>query len=487
MPARDKIWAWCKERWEALFEHWPIYEGHHDVGPFNRSAALNTAARLADRDGRWDYAIVLDADVFLSPQWLHQAIAKAHDTGLVTWAFRRWRGMSREATERLLRPDPVYERSIFGAQGMLTHDLSGIDMDVFVEKTTPISWSCCFVFPRQTWDAIGGFDERFRGWGWEDMAMQRAIRGLFGAARIYEGDVYHWWHPRSVERDPEKGEYRPEFEANKVLGRMYMDADNDVDPRTKINDQMRHVPAYWTDKDRLWELVNAKKEGTSMAPHTVTVAVHTDGRKEFIERSIDSLESRMKARQGMVTRRIIFDDSGDRSYKDWCNQRFASFGYYVVGPNERLGYTRSMAALWRYLDRRCDSEYVFLVEDDFKYLKNFSLEKMIVHLEEKPYVRQVALLRKPYYPKELEAGGIIQQNPDAFEVKDGLVEHRDHFTANPSLIRRGLAKVPWPLRSSSERHFSNALLHDPEARFAYLGDGKPWIEHIGEYRVGKDY
>jgi hypothetical protein len=57
---RDKLWAYCRARWETYFPDIPIFEGHHDDGPFNRSAAVNRAAKLA---GEWDLGIVIDSDV----------------------------------------------------------------------------------------------------------------------------------------------------------------------------------------------------------------------------------------------------------------------------------------------------------------------------------------------------------------------------------------------------------------------------------------
>jgi hypothetical protein len=106
----------------------------------------------------------------------------------VTWAHRRWRGLSESWTKRV-----VDDRRDFGAE--VDHD----DMDILVERTNPISWSCCMVIPRAVWDDLGGFDERFRGWGFEDMALQSIVVGLYGHERI-DGDVYHLWHPRSEER-----------------------------------------------------------------------------------------------------------------------------------------------------------------------------------------------------------------------------------------------------------------------------------------------
>ena len=211
---RDKLWKWCRTRWESLFPNLPIYEGHQNEGLFNRSQAINRAARLADADGHWDQAVVIDSDVLLRQSQVQAAIDTAARTGKVTWAHRRWRGIREDWTTRIVADKQDY----FGPE------CDRSDIDVLVERTNPISWSCCFVIPRAVFDDAGGFDERFRGWGWEDLAWQSLACGLYGHERI-DGDVIHLWHPRSEERIV-AGEpaytASPQYIANGRLGRRYM-------------------------------------------------------------------------------------------------------------------------------------------------------------------------------------------------------------------------------------------------------------------------
>ena len=44
---RDELWNFCRAWWEREQSHMPIVEGYHTDGLFNRSAAVNRAARLA--------------------------------------------------------------------------------------------------------------------------------------------------------------------------------------------------------------------------------------------------------------------------------------------------------------------------------------------------------------------------------------------------------------------------------------------------------
>lgn len=56
------------------------------------------------------------------------------------------------------------------------------------------------IFTRETWDAIGGFDSRFTGWGNEDNDFAERVRRSGRKVRWLERDavrIYHIWHPPS--------------------------------------------------------------------------------------------------------------------------------------------------------------------------------------------------------------------------------------------------------------------------------------------------
>ena len=306
---RDELWKHARARWERYFPDIPVVEGHHVEGPFNRSAAINTAARLA---GAWDIGIVIDSDVLLKVSQVRAAIERAATTGKVTWGHRRWRGISEDWTRRLIEKDID-----------LGPELDAQDIDVLIERTNPLSWSCCIVIPRGVWDDMGGFDERFVGWGFEDMAFKSAVQGLYGWERV-EGDVIHLWHPRSEERIV-KGRpattATPEYIANARLGRRYMIAQyRDVgygDEDEILPDELRerHVSNLKKDDAKLaalsrgfglpdwsnwWpalpELVAGAKEARLGPDPTITLVVHTGGpvenwpaRREYLERTMASL------------------------------------------------------------------------------------------------------------------------------------------------------------------------------------------------------
>jgi hypothetical protein len=222
----------------------------------------------------------------------------------------------------------------------------------------------------------------------------------------------------------------------------------------------------------------------------ILLAVTTDGRKDCLEQAIPSLSKRV---EGIDGPRLIFDDSGDAEYRQWLRETYEPQGFWIGYGEERVGQGEALARAWTYLRSRifADHPYVFFCEDDFLFERDVDLDAMRSTLEDRPYLAQMALLRQPWFKGEVRAGGIIERDPDEYElVSDGEHEWHEHrlwWTLNPCLFRRELCHLKRPAGSKHEWHFSRQLCQDPEVRFGLWGDGAPWVRHIGEERVGVGY
>lgn len=193
---RDRLWEFCRSWWSTKVPGWDITEGASPDGPFNRSAALNDAARKA---GDWDVAVIIDADVVADPLQVRQAVTGALETGAVVLGFTDYHGLTPAATRRVLAGDePTPAGRIVTKR---EHESSIV------------------VVPRTAWETIGGFDERFVGWGQEDVAFAHSARLLVGLRRV-PGPVYHLWHERTRERVRSSETYK----ANQELGQAYREA-----------------------------------------------------------------------------------------------------------------------------------------------------------------------------------------------------------------------------------------------------------------------
>lgn len=177
---RDVLWSWCRAWWEREQSHMPIIEGHHDDGLFNRSAAVNRAATLA---GDWDVAVIIDSDVICNPERVKAAVAIAHETG-----------------QMVLPHDVRKDLNLRGTQQVM----AGLarSWEPFVHKRYPDMVSGVVVIPRRLWDEVGGFDESFVGWGYEDSAAAAAFQ-TFGEGIVrMPGELWHLWHPTAKEGRP---------------------------------------------------------------------------------------------------------------------------------------------------------------------------------------------------------------------------------------------------------------------------------------------
>ena len=179
--------------WEHLrLTYWPflrepcceVIEGTHTIGPFNRSAALNAAAHAA---GDWELAIIADSDSWVDPLQLRDAVALARRSGRLVVAFDHVLELTQDATSILLRRHgPIRVQPGYSTERVRTE----------AQDPTTVQ-STMLVVPRAVWDAVGGFDERFAGWGCEDNAFWRACELLTGSPLRVPGPAYHLWHPTS--------------------------------------------------------------------------------------------------------------------------------------------------------------------------------------------------------------------------------------------------------------------------------------------------
>lgn len=195
--ARDAVWKRLRETvWDA--EQWRVVEGHHDgPGPFSRSAALNTAAELA---GDWDVAVITDADSLVHPGQLLDAITLAGETQRLVIAHDRWVNVSPDEHDAFLATRAVRWRD---------------DREIY-----PMTVSSMLAMPRSVWDTVGGFDERFIGYGYEDNAFAKTCRVLTGEPLRMVGSVYHLSHEQDRPKLREQLRDR-HAQANRARWRQY--------------------------------------------------------------------------------------------------------------------------------------------------------------------------------------------------------------------------------------------------------------------------
>lgn len=171
---RDQLFTHLKDHyWNQIgFE---LLVGHDTEGPFNRAKAVNQAL-----SGRWDVAVIADADTWVPAKQLHRAILTARITKRLVAAFDAVVELSRDCTTDILSGKTSLAGS-FHADRVRTRHME--------------TQSSMLVIPRKLWDQVGGMDERFEGWGAEDNAFWHACTVHGGEPDRISGNAYHLWHP----------------------------------------------------------------------------------------------------------------------------------------------------------------------------------------------------------------------------------------------------------------------------------------------------
>lgn len=192
-PERDASWAWNRRRLDEFGLADELVLGAPDVvgdpGVFSRSLALNRAAAKATGD----LFLICDADTtYEDPADFARVVEVAEKGG---WTL----------PQRYVRIGPGISRLWMEGEPVADPPRAWAND---VQQEYPFANSGVVAMPRAAFEAVGGFDQRFRGWGGEDDAMRAALETLWGApTRI--GIAYHLWHPRPPEHST-TAPYTPE-------------------------------------------------------------------------------------------------------------------------------------------------------------------------------------------------------------------------------------------------------------------------------------
>lgn len=148
--------------------------------PFNLSMARNAGFRQATAD----VIMMLDADTWVAPESIRAAIKQIYEgtpwvhCGRIVW-------LTEETTEKLLAMSSSEPWPSLG---------TGDIIDTYSNPNG--AW---MITHRDTYQAVGGYDERFRGWGSEDVAWNSSIDLMAGPAARRGYDGFHLYHFRRLD------------------------------------------------------------------------------------------------------------------------------------------------------------------------------------------------------------------------------------------------------------------------------------------------
>jgi hypothetical protein len=187
---RTETWEWLQQYWKSELPGAQIIVAGNDHVPFCKTAAVNAAWRRA----RGDVIVILDADCYLPGSVVlacYRQIMAAKRRGQRLWyiPYRHFYRLTDEASRRVLQSNP-------------RHPLRFSDPPPLedVEEVRDSGYGHHYgalvqIMPREAFILAGGMDERFNGWGGEDVSFMTAVDTLYAKHRTMPNGVLHLWHP----------------------------------------------------------------------------------------------------------------------------------------------------------------------------------------------------------------------------------------------------------------------------------------------------
>lgn len=157
---------------------------------FSKSVAINRGVEQSTGD----VLVLVDADGYLAiDRVLHCAkeIRHARKRGHRLWfvPYRQFYRLNEESSLRLLNSDPKYP-FVFSEPPSQWDTINDTN-----PRTGHHYGAMIQLMPREAFELVGGWDERFRGWGGEDHAAMRAMDTLYWPHKTLPTSVLHVWHP----------------------------------------------------------------------------------------------------------------------------------------------------------------------------------------------------------------------------------------------------------------------------------------------------
>lgn len=247
---RQKNLDWIVNRYKYLFPDFEIVIGEDNTNDYRfcKSRAINNAVRSAT--GK--ILIIADADMIVSKNSVEKGIRLLEKYPLVL-PYNPYFRLNRIITEQILESDYEVDMPV----------LQKMNSEAVYSRESARAGGMQILF-RSTFESVGGYDERFIGWGGEDTCFVRAVETLFGKGKVIDGSAYHLWHPRQSS----VSSYKRSKNTNKLLAEKYIEA---YDNKTKMLDLININISKFKKGEKKYEKVDFFATSTHYFDHLVYI------------------------------------------------------------------------------------------------------------------------------------------------------------------------------------------------------------------------
>jgi Glycosyl transferase family 2/N-terminal domain of galactosyltransferase len=149
----------------------------YNAGAYNRGWAFNIGANVVAREA--EYLLFLDADVLLQRDCLRRTLDILRGGCLAVRPYSEAMFLDPDSTARTVRAWPRLP------------DANSLSGSLFVNPM-----GLCIAVEAGFYDRVGGHDERFEGWGWEDREFWERIERQTAIGRLPDR-IFHLHHASS--------------------------------------------------------------------------------------------------------------------------------------------------------------------------------------------------------------------------------------------------------------------------------------------------
>ncbi|MFC0470708.1 galactosyltransferase-related protein [Halalkalibacter kiskunsagensis] len=217
---RDRLFKWVLKYYKEVFPEVEICIGECKNDIFSRAEAVNNAAHKATKE----IFVIADCDIFYDRNVLKKSIQQLDNFAWVV-PYERIHYLSKDCTEQIIQQKPEWPTVPLKGDIVKATEGQYISGYVYIGGVN--------IVPRKYFSYIGGFDERFRGWGGEDDAFNAAMNTLCGHYGRLDLDIYHLWHPPAP-GSHESNNSHSNFKENTKLKKRYTSASGNKDAMIQI-------------------------------------------------------------------------------------------------------------------------------------------------------------------------------------------------------------------------------------------------------------